>query len=77
MPALCASMMSPAKTPVICRCSLSVTLSRKLGPDAQGDVAHFLPERIALRDAEGGVRIADVFRAVIAHHGLQSRGARA
>src|SRR5439155_1636730 len=33
----------------------------------QGDVAQFLPQRVALCDAEGGARVADVFRPVIAH----------
>ena len=40
-------------------------------PDAQGDVAHFLPDRISFGDAKRGLRIADVALAVVAHHGVK------
>ena len=40
---------------------------------AQRDVAHFLPQRIAVRDAEGRLRVTDVLRSVVAHHCRQRR----
>ncbi len=42
--------------------------------DAQGDVANFFPDGIAIGDAKGGTGIADVMDAVIAHDGFE-RGA--
>ena len=38
----------------------------------QGDVAQFLPKRVAIIDAEGRVRIANVAEAVIAHHRVRA-----
>ena len=45
-------------------------------PGLEGDVAQFLPERVAVGDTEGRTRVAYVFRAVIAHHRLQPGAAR-
>ena len=41
----------------------------------QRNVAQFLPERVAVIDAEGRVRIADVAEAVVAHHRAQAADA--
>src|SRR5438477_13074358 len=40
--------------------------------DPQSDVSQLLPKRIAFRDAKRSARVANVFRAVIAHHRFQS-----
>jgi hypothetical protein len=55
---------------------LSVTLSRNKRPALQGDLADFLPDRIAPRDAPRRVGIADHARIVIAQHCALSRHAR-
>ena len=75
-PARCASIKSPAKTPVIWRCFVEADVEEKGRPHAQGHVAQFLPQRIALRDAEGGVGIGDVLAAVIAHDAAQPAATR-
>src|SRR5205814_7855393 len=51
-------------------------VEQKARPDPQGDVAQLLPKWIAFGDAEGRARIADIFRAVIAHHGFETRATR-
>ena len=35
-------------------------VQEETGADAQGDVSQFFPERVAVRDAKGGARIADI-----------------
>src|SRR5207244_209750 len=40
--------------------------------DPQSDVSQLLPKRIAFGDAKRSARVANVFRAVIAHHRFQS-----
>ena len=58
--------------PLVVECDVQ----QKARAEAQRDVAHLLPDRIALGDAEDRVRVADIFRAVIAHHGFEMCHAR-
>ena len=51
-------------------------VEEKTRPGLERDVAQFLPKRVALGDAEGRLWVADVFRAVIAHHCLQPGATR-
>jgi len=59
-------MRSPAKTAGDLAAIVQRDIQQKTRADAQGDIAHFLPDRIPLGDAKGRAHIADLRRAVVA-----------
>src|SRR5688572_13559614 len=48
-------------------------IDEKALADSQCDVAHLLPNRVPLVDAESRIWIGDMMGAVIAHHSLEPR----
>src|SRR4051812_36041385 len=47
-------------------------IEQEAGADAQGNLPQFFPKRVSIDLSKGGIRVAYVFRAMIAHDGLQA-----
>ena len=71
--ARCSANTSPANAAVIFWSRLSVTSIAKWTRDHPGDLAHVVVDRVALGDAPGGARVADVPRVVERHDRFEAR----